>query len=453
MRFPILLILSLCAVLSTAEIYRQPAGIASMDSPFIAAGYNALFTCSAHFIARRPLADIKKVELADTVAMNLPDPIIDEARHLVTVHHAEDMNRIAVFRKGMGCTLLPSHWQTTDIPRLPYVEYADPPDTDHIPWPMGDDYTFDQPENLTDIMGRAFDSSYYGEGTLTTGVMILKNGKVIAEKYRDGFGPFSGYRTWSTAKSISASIIGIAVGKGLLDIDQPAPIPEWQHPGDPRKNILLKELMWMSSGLYGGGNNTAAVYFGGQDVISAVTTTVLEADPGSRRKYANNDTLLTLRALRYKLNDDLAYLRFPYDELLHRIGMYHTFMETDHQGNFIGSSQIYTTTRDLARFGLLLVNDGVWMDKRILPRGWVEFVRTPAPTRPSAPGKRGYGAQFWLFGTMPGLPADTFSSSGNKGQFVTVMPSQNLVVVRTGVDPRGHRWNQPVFAAEVLKRL
>lgn len=209
----------------------------------------------------------------------------------------------------------------------------------------------------------------------------------------------------------------------------------------------------MSSGLHSGGNNTAAVYFGGQDVISATTTTDLETEPGSRWKYANNDTLLTLRALRYKLDDDLAYLRFPYDELLHKIGMYHTLMETDHLGNFIGSSQIYTTTRDLARFGLLLVNDGVWMNRRILPESWVEFVRTPAPTRPPAIGERGYGAQFWLLGTLPGLPADTFTSAGNKGQFVTVIPSQNLVVVRTGVDPLGHRWNQPAFVAEVLKRL
>ena len=133
--------------------------------------------------------------------------------------------------------------------------------------------------------------------------------------------------------------------------------------------------------------------------------------------------------------------------------MYNTTMETDHLGNFIGSSQVYTTARDLARFGLLLVNDGVWLGERILPKGWVEFVRTPAPTSPVVAGRRGYGAQFWLFGTLNGLPADTFTSAGNKGQFVTVMPSENLVVVRTGVDPMGHNWDQPTFAAEVLKQI
>jgi CubicO group peptidase (beta-lactamase class C family) len=318
---------------------------------------------------------------------------------------------------------------------------------------MGDKYSVNEAGMLTDILVRAFDSESYGSGTLTIGIVILEDGKVIAERYRDGFGPYSGYRTWSTAKSISASLIGIATRKGLLDIEESAPIPEWQNPGDPRQKIRLKELLWMSSGLFGGGNNTAAVYFGGQDVISAVTGTQLEVAPGTRWKYANNDTLLALRALRSQLDDDFTYLRFPYDELLHKIGMYHTTMETDHLGNFIGSSQVYTTARDLARFGLLLDNDGVWFDERILPEGWVKFNRTPAPTRPEETSKQGYGAQFWLFGTLPGLPHKTFTSAGNKGQYVTVLPDENLVVVRTGVDPAGHRWNQPAFVAEIFEKL
>ncbi len=138
----------------------------------------------------------------------------------------------------------------------------------------------------------------------------------------------------------------------------------------------------MSSGLFSGGPNTYAIYFGGQDVISAATTTPLEAAPGTRWKYANNDTLLLLRALRHRLGDDLRYLRFPYDELLRPLGMYHTRMEIDHLGNFVGSSQTYTTARDLARFGMLLANDGVWNGKRLLPEGWVKFSRTPAPARP-----------------------------------------------------------------------
>ncbi len=449
--FPVAVMAVTCT--ASALEYRQPAGIADLESPHIAAGYNALFTCSAHFIAGRPLDDIKDVELADTRSLDLPDPVIDENRYLVSVDYGGDSPQIAVWRQGMGCTLLPPDRGITDVPRLPYVQYREPPDVSDLPWPMGDRVRVSEPPGLHPLLDQAFDGRSFGEDSLTTGIVILRNGNIIAERYREGFGPWSGYRTWSTAKSISASLIGIAIGKGILDPDRPAPIPEWQQPGDPRQAILLRDLLWMSSGLFSGGNNTAAVYFGGQDVISAVTTTPLEVPPGTRWKYANNDTLLALRALRSRLSNDLTYLRFPYDELFHRIGMYHTFMETDHAGNFVGSSQVYTTTRDLARFGLLLVNDGVWQGERILPEGWTGFVSTPAPTRAPVPGKQGYGAQFWLFGTLEGLPHDTYTSAGNKGQYVTVIPSRKIVVVRTGVDPKGRRWDQPVFTARVLEQL
>jgi CubicO group peptidase (beta-lactamase class C family) len=209
----------------------------------------------------------------------------------------------------------------------------------------------------------------------------------------------------------------------------------------------------MSSGLFSGGSNTDAIYFGGQDVISAATTTPLEAEPGTRWKYANNDTLLLLRALRDRLGDDLDYLRFPYDKLLHPLGMYHTRMEIDHLGNFIGSSQTYTTARDLMRFGLLLANDGVWNGKRLLPTGWVRFSASSAPTRPPQSGQWGYGAQFWLLDQMPGVPEGTFTTAGNKGQYVTIVPGHDLVIVRTGVDPNGKRFAQHAFVADVVNAL
>jgi CubicO group peptidase (beta-lactamase class C family) len=207
----------------------------------------------------------------------------------------------------------------------------------------------------------------------------------------------------------------------------------------------------MSSGLYSDGANTNAIYFGGQDVVSAITNTRAEAPTNTRWKYANNDTLLLLRALRAVLKDDLRYLRYPYDELLHKIGMYHTRMEVDHAGNFVGSSQVYTTARDLARFGLLYLHDGVWQGERILPVGWTEYVAKPASTLPRKRGERGYGAQFWLLDRMPGVPKGTYTSAGNKGQYATVVPGSNMVVVRTGVDPEGARWQHDRFIARVVK--
>ncbi len=457
-----IVLLSLLAPALAATPYQRPAGIADDKEPLIVAGYRALFTCSAHFFAGRPLGDIKKVELIDVDSLGYPDPVIDVQRRIVT---ATDISgaivRIAAFRDSMGCTVLPPHWQIGDIPRLPNVQYLPPPDVGNLPFPAGD--RVDLPVSgidarhhaLAPILERAFNGKSYadGAGVVTTAVIIVKDSRIIAERYRPGFGIHSGYRTWSTAKSISAALLAIASRQGLLDLDARANIPEWNYPGDPRQAITHKQLLWMSSGLFSGGPNTYAVYFGGEDVISAVTTTALEVAPGTRWKYANNDTLLLLRALRHRLADDLKYLRFPYDELLHPLGMYHTRMEIDHLGNFVGSSQTYTTARDLTRFGMLLSNDGVWNGKRLLPDGWVKFSSTPAPTRPPVTGQWGYGAQFWLLDQMPGVPPGTFTTAGNKGQFVTIVPGHGLVIVRTGVDPIGKRWAQDQLVADVVDAL
>ena len=457
-----LLLLTLIAPALAAPPYQRPAGIADDKEPLIVAGYRALFTCSAHFFAGRPLDDITKVELVDVEGLGYPDPVIDEQRRIVKATDVSgQIVRIAAFRDTMGCTLLPPRWGMGEVPRLPYVQYTSSPDVSKLPFPAGDGVAL-PPDGLdrrypalAPVLERAFDGKSHAdvEGVVTTAIIIVKDGRMIAERYRPGFGVYSGYRTWSTAKSISAALIGIAAKQGLLDLDAPADIPEWSYPGDPRQAITYKHLLWMSSGLFSAGPNTNAIYFGGQDVISAATTTPLEAAPGTRWKYANNDTLLLLRALRHRIGDDLKYLRFPYDELLHPLGMYHTRMETDHLGNFVGSSQTYTTARDLTRFGLLLANDGVWNGTRLLPEGWVKFSSTPAPTRPPVAGQWGYGAQFWLLDQMPGVPPGTFTTAGNKGQYVTVVPGHDLIIVRTGVDPDGKRWRQDRFVAEVVEAL
>ncbi|MDP6470613.1 MAG: serine hydrolase [Pseudomonadales bacterium] len=454
----ILVLASSCALAHAhANDYRQPGGIAPYAEPAIAAGFRTLFTCSAHFWAGRALDDIITVELRDTDVLGMPPPFIDERRALVRQTYGDGRTRTAVFRPSMGCTILPLHWSEAQIPDLPGIELPPPPDLREQPFPAGDLAHPRPGRKLRAVLNDALDGRTYGEGTITAGVVIVEDRHIVAETYGDGFGIHTGYRTWSTAKSISATLIGIAADGGVMDLDAPAPIPEWNWPGDARHAITPKHLLWMSSGLWSEGANTNAVYFGGQDAISSATGTPLEVEPNTRWKYANNDTLALLRGLRAALGDDHGYLRFPYDKLLHRIGMYHTRMETDHLGNFIGSSQVYTTARDLARFGLLYLNDGRWEGDRILPEGWTRFVSTPAPATRiegfAATGQHGYGAQFWLFDNIDGIPPDTYTTAGNKGQYATIVPARNLVIVRTGVDPQGLRWNHVSFVKDVLATL
>lgn len=438
---------------TNASHYQLPGGAASYSDPFIAAGFRALFTCSAHFIMHRELSQILKVELADTTDLGLPPPEIDNTRRLVRAADGLGRQAIAAYRDTMGCTLLPPDGSEGDIPALPYVSRRLPQQDPVRAFPFGDQADPRPTKTQLAWLESAFGGSNYGEHTLSAGVVIIKDGHIVAERYGEGFGIHQGYRTWSTAKSISASLIGIASHAGLLDLDAPTAIPEWQGPADPRAAITPRQLLWMSSGLWSQGANTNALYFAGQDVISAATTTQLEAEPGTRWKYANNDTLLLLRALRHALDNDLTYLRYPYDELLHKIGMYNTWMEIDHKGNFIGSSQVYTTARDIARLGLLYLNKGRWAGEQILPPGWSDFVAQPAPTLPPEPGKRGYGAQFWLFDQIDGIPAGTYTTAGNKGQYSTIVPAHNMVIVRTGVDPLGARWDQPQFVIDAIREF
>lgn len=416
----------------------------------MAAGYQALFTCSAHFHAKRSLKDIQNVELYDLHPLKLPAPVIDEARQLVKATDQKGRTMIAAYRKSMGCTLLPPHWSEADIGRLPYIEAPPRPDVTQIPFPAGDHATPKPNTEQAQLLSKSFDGTSFGEGTITAGVIVVKEGKIVGEQYRKGFGIYSGYRTWSTAKSISATLIAIAIQEGLMELEAPAPIPEWQFFDDPRQAITVENLLHMSSGLWSQGSNTNAIYFGGQDVISASTTTPLEVEPNTRWKYANNDTLLLLRALRAQLQSDYKYLRYPYEKLLYPLGMYHTRMETDHMGNFIGSSQVYTTARDLARFGLLYLQNGIWSGKPIISPSWVRYVSQPAPTRPSKIKQRGYGAQFWLL-EPEGAPEGTYTTAGNKGQYVTIVPTKNIVIVRTGVDPNGKNWDVVKFVNAVVQ--
>jgi CubicO group peptidase (beta-lactamase class C family) len=220
----------------------------------------------------------------------------------------------------------------------------------------------------------------------------------------------------------------------------------------------------MSSGLERSGAVSYPVYFGGADSIPEITSARLEAEPGTRWHYANGDTLLLVRAMRQAIGDDAAYLALPRRALLDRIGMRSTVPEVDWRGNFVLSSQVQTTARDLARFGLLYLHDGVWNGERILPEGWVAYTRAPAPARRTGlralwsyglGGVLGYGAQFWLLGGAPFVPDDAYSAFGSRGQCVTIVPSHDLVVVRTGLDAEdeGVLWRQDRFLRDVIDAL
>lgn len=458
---------------TSAEISRQDRALA--------AGYKAMFTCSAVFNAGKSVEQIKSDELSNiypdfAAGMGATGQAqIDVASKTVSVSFADDMPpRISAWREHLGCTALPQGADMSAIKYLPRVKLKSAErNMSDVAWPMGDSLPntplpdeIDQPA-LNAVMKRAFDGGFGGE---TTSILILQNTRLVGEAYRDGWTKDTSQRTWSVAKSIGASLIGAAVEKDYIDVSAPAGLKAWSGRGDPRRAITIENLLHMASGLHSdpeagkAGNRTDQVYFGGGLMAQQATRNALEAPAGARWKYANNDTMLVMRALREAMDNDRRYHAFPFKSLLHPIGMYNTVPEMDWGGDFILSSQVWTTARDLGRLGQLYLDDGVWAydgkPKRILPKGWASYVATPAPAQPpnrlgdaASEAGRGYGAQFWRYENYPGVPNDTYAALGNRGQFLIIIPSRKAVIVRRGYDWRENYFDGPRFVAEVLQTL
>ena len=450
------LLISAALVFTTGAAHAQAPDPAHLSN---VAGYKAAFTCSAHFNANRSVDEIAGDELhrvypdyRDAMAA-LPDAVIDEDAKTVSVSYDGGV-RMAAWRPYLGCAQLPAMADEDAIGTPPYVKsFWDHP----APAPLTERLSNDAA--LLDLVEAAFDRTSYGEGTETTAVVVLKDGAIVAEKYRKGFDASTPQRTWSVAKSIAATVIGAAVHDGLVEVDDLAGLKAWSSPGDPRADITLENLLHMSSGLTSptAGNRTDDVYFGGGRVVDHAITNRLVAVPGTRWRYANNDTMTAMRVLRERMNNDQQYIEYPFWRVLLPLGMEHTFLETDWNGDFVMSSQVWTTARDLARIGLLYLADGVWEGERILPKGWADYVATPAPAQPPlarANGAQmpGYGAQFWLFGERHGLPEGTYAAQGNRGQYLVIIPAQNVLVVRRGFDDGGG-FDIAKFSADLLAAL
>lgn len=404
-----------------------------------AAGYRAGFVCSSLWNGGgKPLDAIERDELtgiypeieADVRALKAD---VDGKAKRVSVRYRDDMPpRIAEWNGREGCVTLPIG--------APPVRAAGPaerrPDLDAQPWPLGDkDASWPVARALTpfDKVGTNIESF----GGRSSSLLIVKKGKIAVERYWGGHDRHTAQRTFSVAKSMAATLIGHAVSQGRIDVTKPAMIAEWQSPGDPRAAITTEELMRMASGLTSdtAGNRSDAIYMGGASVRQWTVQWPLLNPPGTRYRYANNDTMLATLSLKAALKK----ARTPLDPaaFFDQLGMTRTFAEHDKDGDYILSSQVWTTARDLARLGLLYQNDGTWQGQRLLPADWRRFVTTPSGPQPD--GAFGYGAGFWLLNKSQGIPADAFGAFGNRGQYLIIIPSRGLVIVRQGYDDDKNR--------------
>jgi hypothetical protein len=261
---------------------------------------------------------------------------------------------------------------------------------------------------------------------------------------------------YSVSKSVINALIGILVREGKLDLYAPAPVGAWSSPADPRHAITLDQLLRMTSGLNleesdSGFDPVSRMMFSERDMAAYAENAKLKSKPGQTWEYTSGDTLIVSAIVRDAVGGHAAdVLRFAHNQLFDPVGMQHITMEFDDVGTPIGSTRIYASARDWARFGELYLNDGVVDGKRILPEGWVTYSTRPTLDSP-------YGSGFWVNAgqsvdargrVQAGMPADAYFASGNFGQRIVIVPSQRLVIVRFGatIDP-------PDFDIRGLTRL
>jgi CubicO group peptidase (beta-lactamase class C family) len=344
----------------------------------------------------------------------------------------------AVYRDGLGCVLVHGDRRVPAVRGLPAEVDAHTVAEPGVVAP--------QDPALRRALDLAFAEPDATTRRLTKAVVILHDGQLIAERYAEGYGPETPIWGHSLSKSITNALIGILVRQGRLRVDQVAPIPAWRAPDDPRHAVTIDQLLRMDSGLpldetNDPLNSMSRMFFLKNDMARYATTLTLAHTPGTTWAYSNLSYVLLSRIAMDAAgaHDAITAERFLRDQLFAPLGMHHTLMETDLAGTPIGSSHVYASARDLARFGQLYLDDGVAHGRRVLPEGWVGYSHAPTLNT-------GYGAGFWTNrvakGRMPvwdtpwGLPQltqDTFYARGAFGQYIIIVPSERLVVVRLGI--------------------
>lgn len=426
----------------------------------VGCGFAAKTMASGIFISGRNPESVLRAELNNPL-LDYFDYRIDLTNHSVTFQALFGLiQRTAYFREGLGATLdLPQNQRSTKVNMEKKLSTA----LEQPVWPVGEFVDLEQlpPEvdkkALNAIIDEAFAEPDTNHPRQTRGIVIVYNGQVIAEKYGDGFTKETPQLGWSMTKSVTNTLVGILVKQGKLTIEEAVAIPEWNKPDDPRKGITLNHLLQMSSGLAFGEeynnllSDVVQMLFLQNSAASYALNKPLVAEPGTQFSYSSGTTNIICRILKYALGgNELDYLQFPREALFTPIGMTSAVIEPDASGTFIGSSFMYATARDWARFGLLYLQDGVWNGERILPEGWVRYSTTPATTSKH----QIYGAHFWLYPPVESTSSDTllygiFEARGHDGQFVSIIPRKKMVVVRVGYSPYNN-WDQGDFLKKIL---
>lgn len=399
----------------------------------IVSGFSAKSISSHYFLAGRS-QEYTEVNDANIPSMELATTNINKKNQTVTSSVFGLKKRTVVFTQGLGSVLIPST-ETIDFKRI--IPKRNIINTD-LAFPYGNEsqkdtiFTNIDYKKLNKAVADVFDPKLNDIKKTRTVLVVYKN-QIIAEKYIEGFDKNSLILGWSIAKSVTSAVAGILEKQGKVNLNQKNLFPEWKN--DDRKNITLKNIINMNSGLeweenYDKISDVTQMLFIDKDMSARQKNKKFVGKPNETWNYSSGTSNLLSNFIKNQFQTQQEYADFWYKELIDKIGMNSMVIEADYIGNYVGSSYAWATTRDWAKFGLLYLHNGNWNGEQIINKSWVEFTKTPTNT-----SKGEYGGHFWLNagGIYPDVPKDLYSCNGYQGQRVFIIPSKDLVIVRTGL--------------------
>jgi CubicO group peptidase (beta-lactamase class C family) len=410
----------------------------------VGSGYAAKIVCSNVFIAHRDPQEVLAldVQAPGNPLLRLMRVDVDrEAQHVRAALFGNIAPSEAIYREGTGCAVVPDGTQAIAQRQVRTLQIEV---TDGL-WPEGQ--KSESNESLAAVLS---DGELTGPGM--RGVVVVKDGRIAAESYGAGFSKDTPLIGWSMTKTVNAAIIGRLVSEGRMKLDETSLFPNWRNDG--RAAISVADLLGMESGLafdedYGTVADVTRMLFLEPDMARFVAGLPLEGDVGKVFKYSSGTAMLLSRIWMNHAGSEDEAIAFPRKALFEPLGMTSAVLETDAAGTYAGSSYMYATARDWARFGLLLAHDGVWQGTRLLPEGFVAQMREPDRSSNGRYSKM----QTWLPRPGAGLPADAFIIDGHDGQKIYVIASMDLVVVRMGLTPRAMGYDAIPLVKAVIARL
>jgi CubicO group peptidase (beta-lactamase class C family) len=442
--------------------------------PKNAAGMAAKGICSAAFVANRPVDKLMAEDvLPASPVLGLVSVNVDEKEKRVTGTFAGLFARTAQWLPTRGCVLdgagSVTRGDSVYFPKNDGEPRAWPDGNGPSPkaqWAPGVDEAA-----LQKVVTQAFVGAGDPLAANTRGLAVLHKGKLLAIKTAPGFALETPLHGWSMSKTVAGMLFYKASIDNGLPLNTPVvnafPIgrePAWVAPwrNDARKGIKVSDLLYMRDGLanvesYEPWDQVPKMLWGSTNVAAFAAEAPAEAPPGTRWRYLSQTSNLLAAVTRARFPTDGEYWAYPQRTLFWQIGANSATLETDASGNWVGSSYLWASVGDWARFGQLMLNDGKWGERQIIPGGWLARAKTQSTS--SGEGL-GYGAQTWLYGNPQagkckgqGLPEDTLAMGGHWGQMVAMIPSRDVVIVRLGWTFKRGQFDGCALIADVLKAL